>query len=445
MNILLISMYELGRQPFGLASPAAWLRAAGHKVTCADLSIEQLPLDAVENSDLVAFYVPMHTATRLAGVAIGRVRELKPSVPLCCFGLYAPLNADYLRRLGVRWIIGGEFEAELAALAGGLSRAEPQPDRTLVPLERLQFVPPDRSSLPMLSAYPKLVLDGQKRVVGYTESSRGCKHECRHCPIVPVYQRSFRVVQAEVVLQDIRNQVAGGAEHITFGDPDFFNGPAHARRILHELHAEFPHLTYDVTVKVEHLLRQRLLLADLHDTGCLFITTAVESVDDAVLHLLEKGHTRADFIEAANLARDLGLTLAPTFIPFTPWTTRAGYQDLLRTVAELDLVQNVAPVQWGIRLLIPSSSRLLELEDIQRAITRFDPEALAYHWAHSDPDLEALGSRIQSIVRAGVRCKAPRLAIFRNIWHAVMDEPLPDNPDLMPRTVIPYMEEPWFC
>jgi len=38
LKIVLISTYELGRQPFGLASPAAWLRADGHQVTCADLA-----------------------------------------------------------------------------------------------------------------------------------------------------------------------------------------------------------------------------------------------------------------------------------------------------------------------------------------------------------------------------------------------------------------------
>jgi hypothetical protein len=33
---LLVSTYELGRQPFALASAAAWLRAGGLTVTCVD-------------------------------------------------------------------------------------------------------------------------------------------------------------------------------------------------------------------------------------------------------------------------------------------------------------------------------------------------------------------------------------------------------------------------
>src|SRR5712692_8189198 len=65
VNVVLISTYELGRQPFGLASPAAWLRQVGATVTCLDLAVQPLEERAVASADLVALYVPMHTATRL--------------------------------------------------------------------------------------------------------------------------------------------------------------------------------------------------------------------------------------------------------------------------------------------------------------------------------------------------------------------------------------------
>ena len=138
---------------------------------------------------------------------------------------------------------------------------------------------------------------GGYRVAGYTEASRGCKHLCRHCPIVPVYSGVFRIVPREIVLEDIRRQVEAGAEHIAFGDPDFFNGPAHALSIVEALHREFPRVSYDVIIKIEHLLRSPAEnLEKLRDTGCLFVTSAVESLDDAVLTRLDKGHTRADFL-----------------------------------------------------------------------------------------------------------------------------------------------------
>jgi radical SAM superfamily enzyme YgiQ (UPF0313 family) len=384
----------------------------------------------------------MHTATRLAVLAIEKIRKLNANAHLCCYGLYAPLNESYLRSLSVETILGGEFEPGLVALADWLEtgRRGPQPD-SAVSLDRLKFLTPDRSGLPSLAEYAKLRINGTAKRAGYTEASRGCKHLCRHCPVVPVYQGNFRIVQAEVVLDDIRRQVEAGAEHITFGDPDFFNGPTHAMRIVEAVHRDFPALTYDATIKIEHLRKHCDLVPRLKDTRCLFVTSAVESVDDAVLEKLDKGHTRADFVHVTNEFRSAGLVLAPTFIPFTPWTTRESYRELLESLVELDLADNVAPIQLALRLLIPNGSRLLELDDVKAVITGFDEPALLHRWKHPDPGVDSLAE--QALKLAGQ--KGSRREIFRKLWNLVTDRPLPEDFDLMPRATIPYMDEPWYC
>lgn len=437
MKVLLVSTYDLGHQPFGLASPAAWLAERGHQVDCADLCVESLDADTVREADFVAFYLPMHTATRLAAQVIGKVRRLSSSAHICCYGLYAPLNESYLRSIGAGTILGGEFEAALVSLVERPDlRTEP-----LISLDRLQFRVPLRSGLPPLEKYARLRTgDGSKRA-GYTEASRGCKHLCRHCPVVPVYRGKFRVVQSEVVLSDIRQQVTAGAGHITFGDPDFFNGPTHAMRIVDALHREWPSITYDATIKIEHLLKHRELLQRLRETGCLFVTSAVESVDDAVLAKLDKSHTRADFIQVVREFRSAGLTLAPTFIPFTPWTTRQSYRELLELLAELDLVEHVAPVQLALRLLIPRGSLLLELDDVQAVVRAFDEPALLYRWQHPDPDVDALAGQALRIAAS----RGSRREIFSYLWNLVNERPLFEDLDLLPRTAIPYLDEPWFC
>ncbi|HMD31364.1 MAG TPA: CUAEP/CCAEP-tail radical SAM protein, partial [Candidatus Acidoferrales bacterium] len=366
MNVVLISTYELGRQPFGLASPAAWLRGAGANVHCLDLSREDFPEDVIRAANLIAFYVPMHTATRLAVMLLEPVRKLNPAAHICFYGLYAPMNETYLRSLGVNTILGGEFEAPLLQLfrdlLAGSASVINDPERPVISLARQDFLLPDRSSLPVLNNYARLHMpDGSERVVGSTEATRGCKHLCRHCPIVPVYQGAFRVVARDVVLADVRQQVAAGAQHITFGDPDFFNGPRHATEIVQALHREFPALSYDVTIKIEHLLRRADLLPMLRDTGCAFVVTAAESVDDVILERLAKGHTRADFLAVVRYCREIGLPLQPTFVPFTPWTTLEGYCDLLRVLVEENLAAGVPPIQLAIRLLLPEGSLLLEL------------------------------------------------------------------------------------
>jgi radical SAM superfamily enzyme YgiQ (UPF0313 family) len=449
MNVVLISTYELGRQPFGLASPAAWLQAEGATVTCLDLAVQRLDRTAIAAADLVAFYVPMHTATRLAARAARRVREINPRAHLCFYGLYAVPNADYLRTLGAGTILGGEFEEGLAALVRRLAQ-EPTPGHSPahapISLARLPFRVPDRRGLPPLERYAHLQVGPEsRRIAGYTEASRGCKHLCRHCPIVPVYRGRFRIVPRDVVLEDIRRQVRAGAQHITFGDPDFWNGPGHARAIVQALHAEFPDLTYDVTIKVEHLVKHAADLALLKATGCVLIT--------AVLARLDKGHTPEDFVRAVALCRAHDLVLQPTFVTFTPWTTPAGYLALLARLAELELVDAVAPVQYAIRLLIPAGSRLLELDEVQRLVGDFDPEILCYPWRHPDPRVDRLFDAVRAAVQAGQAQQADRRAIFAMVWElAAAAAEVDSSPAAGPAVrqgarpkVIPYLTEAWYC
>lgn len=439
MRVILVSTYELGRQPFGLASPAAWLRARGHEVTCADLAVGLLPTRAVREAGCIAFHLPMHTATRMALPVLERVRQANPEVRLVAFGLYAPLNEAYLRQLGVHNIIGGEFETALVEAVEGRESGP------LIQLERQAFTVPDRSTLPGLERYAHLHVAGERRRVGYTEASRGCKHLCRHCPVVPVYNGVFRVVSAEIVLEDIRRQVCAGAQHITFGDPDFLNGPGHALRIVEALREEWPELTYDATIKVEHLLKHRDLLPVLARTGCLFITTAVESTEDLVLEKLDKGHTRADFLAALNLVREAGLHLNPTLVPFTPWTTLEGYRDLLRVLLETGLASSVAPIQLALRLLIPAHSLILELPEVQAVVDGFDPAGLLHRWLHPDPAVDELARRVFDLVATRQKAGDPPHEIFRQIWQLIHGTAPPENFELIPRAAVPYLDEPWYC
>jgi radical SAM superfamily enzyme YgiQ (UPF0313 family) len=419
----------------------------------------------------------MHTATRLAAPVITRVRRVNRRARICGYGLYAPLNAAFLRSLGVDAVLGGEFEADLAAIAGEMTDAvsatrndlagpqdppyvrqsmtgRPGPfgpgERPFGPgvhsIPRLQFLVPDRSGLPPLARYATLQLpDGTSKHVGSTEASRGCKHLCRHCPVVPVYQGQFRIVQPEVVLADIDALVAAGAGHITFGDPDFFNGPTHAMRLVEALHLAYPSVSYDVTIKIEHLLKHRGLLPRLAETGCAFVTSAVESLDDVVLGLLLKGHTRADFIEAVALCREAGLTLVPTFVAFHPWLTLQDYCGLLDAIAALDLVEHVAPIQLAIRLLIPDGSRILELEELRTCIGGFDAATLSYPWTHPDPRVDALQRDVAALVSS--RVEADRRAVFRDIRSLAYERAgLPRASRLSVRgDAVPYINEPWYC
>ncbi len=450
MNVVLISPYEIGRQPFGLAHPVAWLAREGCTVHCLDLSLQKLDPAVIADADLVAIYVAMHTATRIAIDAIPHIRDMAPGARLCVYGLYAPMNADYLRSLGVETIFGGEFEPGLVSLVrrmrAGDGRVQTEP---VVNLSRIEFFPPDRSGLPPLGRYARLQIPGSAdQVTGFAEASRGCKHLCRHCPVVPVYKGRFRVVPLDIVMTDIRQQIAAGAQHVSFGDPDFLNGPTHATRIVEALHAEYPGITYDATIKIQHLIEHADLIPVLKETGCLFITSAVESVDDRILGYLAKNHTGRDLDQAVGLLRAAGIALAPTFLPFTPWTTLQGYVDLLQRLVDLRLVNSVPPIQLAIRLLVPEGSYLLELPGFREQVDSFDPRILGYPWRNADARVDALQREIQTIVADGERTGLGRTEMFVQIWRAAHAAAGQSAGELAPGDLgleIPHMSEPWYC
>ncbi|MHB1186229.1 CUAEP/CCAEP-tail radical SAM (seleno)protein [Thiobacillus sp.] len=444
-RVVLVSPYELGRQPFNLAQPSAWFGRADIAVACVDLSQQKLDPATFAHAEYVAIYLGMHTATRIAAAALPKIRALAPRARIAAFGLYAPVNAAWLKGLGVEAIFGGESEPDLLAwVQSGIP-----PSDTVVRRSKIDFLLPDRSALPPLARYAKLILaDGTQKITGFAEASRGCKHLCRHCPVVPVYEGKFRIVPVETVIADIAQQVVVGAAHISFGDPDFLNGPTHALKVAEALHARFPDLTWDATIKVEHLLNHAELLPRLKQCGLLFIVTAVESVDDAILDRLAKGHAHADFETVLAHCRALGIALAPTFVPFTPWTTLAGYRELLATLLKLHLVEAVPPVQLAIRLLVPQGSYLLHLADFAARVGAFDEAMLGYPWQADDPWVDALQRDIMAWVVDAEKAALPRADVFAGLWartHAALGEAAPPLEPAQFGEAIPHHSEPWYC
>jgi len=258
-EILLVSCYELGHQPLHLATLYALLSQAGYMPVSVDTAVETLSDETIAGARFVAISAPMHTALRLGEQVARRVRSRNPGAFICLYGLYALLNADYLLQNTIDAAIGGEYEVPLLQLVDALTRGDTQPTVPGIKtrwqesgpwIRRAPVILPDRTALPPLARYARLEVNGAAVLAGYSETTRGCKHTCRHCPVTPIYRGRFFAIPAEVVLSDIRAQIAQGARHIIFGDPDFFNGPTHAMRIARALHQEFPTLTFDATIKI---------------------------------------------------------------------------------------------------------------------------------------------------------------------------------------------------
>jgi len=450
-RVLLVSCYELGHQPFAIASPWAQLEEAGFDVHGIDASLDPVDDGSIAGAGLIAISVPMHTALRLGVEIARRARRVNPSAHICLYGLYASLNADALLGSVADSVIGGEFEAALVELAGKLACEDAESARGRIDvLERLPFVRPRRDRLPPLKRYAHLIgpEPDEVRQVGYAEASRGCLHQCLHCPITPVYGGRFFVVPREVVLADIEQQIAAGARHITFGDPDFFNGIRHSMAIAQAVHASHPEITFDITVKVEHILKHKGRLAELARLGCIFLVSAIESLSDRVLEELEKGHTGADAHEAVRLTREAGIALRPSFVAFTPWTTMSDFIDICDFVLR-DLVDHVDPIQLAVRLLIPPGSAILRHDRPRPWLGALDAEAFGYKWEHPDPRMDRLHAQVIAIVEDATRSRSDGAATIEAVRRAAYETAglaLPGAATAMRvRRFVPKLSEPWFC
>src|SRR2546423_4266905 len=212
--ILVVSCYELGHQPLGLAWPMAFLERAGYARRALDLALEPLHDEVARGARLAAIMAPMHTALRLGVPAARRIRRLNPDCRIVFCGLYAVLCAGFLLDGVADGVLGGEFESELVALAQRLEAGqEPQPRGAA--LERLAFPLPSRASLPPLARYVRLERHDRLVPAGYVEASRGCLHTCLHFPIPPGYDGRFFPVPRTVGLEGIRPLVAARARPIT--------------------------------------------------------------------------------------------------------------------------------------------------------------------------------------------------------------------------------------
>jgi hypothetical protein len=448
LKVLLFSCYELGHQPLHLASAGAFLRAAGHEVSAIDLSVQHLDEADLDAPDLVAIAVPMHTAMRMAVPVARAVRNRRGAdVRIALFGLYAPLCGPSLETGLVDAVIGGEYEQALVSLADGTPDARP------IVFDRLRFPLPARDLLPSLDRYTRLLVDGEERLTGYVEATRGCVHRCRHCPVPAVYDGRIRVWQREVLVDDVDRLWDQGMRHLTFGDPDFLNAVPHALAVARSVHERRPQLTFDITTKVEHVLEHPDVVAELRDLGLLFIVTAVESTSPRVLGILNKGHSAKDVLTALRICRSTGVAFRPSLLPFTPWSTLRDQIDLLDLIAGSDLVDSVDPVQLSIRLLVPPGSLLLSLPEMREHLRGYDPAGFSHLWQHPEPVMDRLQAQIAELVAtdadAGASPRSTHVAIrgvtARAIEAAGLLWPDAGRELSLERESPPRLSEPWFC
>ncbi len=450
LRVLLISTYELGHQPLHVAWPAAALLSAGHSVKALDLAVEEWDNPKVAWADVVGVSVPMHTAMRLGVETARRIREARPGLPIAFYGLYAAAASDRVVGEVADRAIAGEYTAGLVEWVGSLERGSWE---GVVPISistvRSSSLVPARGLLPSLDKYARMKHGGSTRLVGYVEGSRGCRHRCRHCPLPAVYDGRYRIVDLESVLADLQWLTENGAEHVTFGDPDFLNGPAHARRLIEAANSEFPELTFDLTVKVEHILSHSSIWGEMAKRNVVFVVSAFETVNNRVLACLDKGHTVSELPRAVTVLREAGLVVRPSWLPFTPWTEISDLDDIFSFIADQDLMGATDPVQMGIRLLVPEGSLVLDIPGARGEILgSYDFSTLSYTWESLHPAVDELQRSVLALAEQGSRGEMDPRQTLHAQWSAArraIRRPPPSVDEVDWGESVPGLTESWFC
>ena len=425
LNIVGISLYDLGHQPLSLAAAAAIFKKNSCNFTLVDLSISKLDVDEIISADVILLSVPMHTAARMALSILPKLRELNSNAHISAFGLYAIQLEDALSENLLDSAFAGEFEPNLELLLNKYLYQNNEDlnsdfwDKPKVDFSRQKFLVPERNKLPLLSEYAKIQYHNNEKINGYIETSRGCAHICSHCPVTAVYKGKFRVIDAKSILTDVDNLVNEGAQHITFGDPDFFNAPKHSLKIASIIKDKNPQLTFDATIKVEHILEYKDLIKTLDDLNFLYIISAFESTSDVVLAHLKKNHNLYDMHHVLDICRDANLFIKPTWIPFTPWMDYSDYVKMINFIVENDLVGLTPRIQYGIKLLIPKYSALFDGESLNAFDMQYSTASLNHEWSHENSDVEKLFTEVSQLIELSTEDTMSQADFFQKLCNLV--------------------------
>lgn len=428
MKILLTSFYDLGKQPKIIAEIVDRYNSSEIDFDFFDFSVEDQNID-LENYDVLGIYAPMHTATILS---IEYIKDKKLPNKMFTFGLYGSVLEDF--NSSIRYI--KDIESDELALF-----LEINDDHQF----SLKNNIPNRQIFPDISNYAHLVDGSNNLIAGSVETTYGCKHSCTHCPVPISFNGSFKTYSLEKIVSDVENQVKQGAKHISFNDPDFFNGPIHALKILESLNEKFPSITYDSTIKVEHIIKYKKYFKELSSLNMVFVISAFETTNDLVLSILEKNHTSNDLNNSIEISQDFGIDIRPTWMPFSPWTELNDLSNIVKLIEKYELRETVDPIQLTIKLLIPKHSLIIKKPEINKYLGNYEKNSLSFKWEYENNDVEKLQSSLFDFILNNSELDEHKQYLgMVNIIEKCTDTKLLTNSSYDFKNV-PKLSETWFC
>ena len=428
MKILLLSFYDLGKQPKIISELYKKLDNGSNQIDVVDYSIEEKNL-TLDNYDVLGIYASMHTASVLAEQYL---RDRKLPNKLFVFGLYANVFSEMFSDFqSIHSFDSDELESLLEV--------------QLNPNYSFKHSVPDRTILPSITDYSHIVDGSNNLIAGSVETTYGCKHECTHCPVPIEFKGMFKTFGTEKIITDVTNQVEEGAKHISFNDPDFFNGPKHALKILQLLNEKHPSITYDSTIKVEHILKYPDYFQELKNLNMLFVISAFETTNDHVLNILQKNHSFNDLNKAVELSLENNIDIRPTWMPFSPWTEQNDLISIIKLIENYKLRETVDPIQLTIKLLVPKNSLILKRPEMKEYLLDYDPASFSYAWKYQFPNIDNIQNELFTyVLQHESENEYTQYLGLVDILESHTNETLL-NSEKYSQRIVPKLSETWFC
>ena len=428
MKILLLSFYDLGKQPKIISELYKKLDNGSNQIDIVDYSIEEKNL-TLDNYDVLGIYASMHTASVLAEQYL---RDRKLPNKLFVFGLYANVFSEMFSNFqSIHSFDSDELESLLEV--------------QLNPNYSFKHSVPDRTILPSITDYSHIVDGSNNLIAGSVETTYGCKHECTHCPVPIEFKGMFKTFGTEKIITDVTNQVEEGAKHISFNDPDFFNGPKHALKILQLLNEKHPSITYDSTIKVEHILKYPDYFQELKNLNMLFVISAFETTNDHVLNILQKNHSFNDLNKAVELSLENNIDIRPTWMPFSPWTEQNDLISIIKLIENYKLRETVDPIQLTIKLLVPKNSLILKRPEMKEYLLDYDPASFSYAWQYKFPNIDNIQNELFTyVLQHESENEYTQYLGLVDILESHTNETLL-NSEKYSQRIVPKLSETWFC
>ena len=344
---LLYSELYLRLEPLGLERVAAAVRAAGHDVRLVDLQVfthDELTRELLAWQPQAVGFSLNYLANVPEVIDLAKAtKRRRPDTFVFVGGHSASfIAAELLEHAGgaIDCVVRGEGEViaprvleaigdrGLERLPGVVTERGAGPSPTL--LDNLALHPPARDLTRRRHKYFLGVLDP----CASAELTRGCPWDCSFCSAWTFYGRSYRKATPEAAAEDlarIREPNVFLVDDVAFihAEDGFAIGKELERRKIRK--------QYYLETRCDVLLKNRDVFAYWRELGLYYMFLGVEALDAEALKRHRKRVSTDANMEALEVARKLGLSVAINIIADPDWDESrfAAVRDWALTVPEI--------------------------------------------------------------------------------------------------------------